>query len=167
MTHTHEATASSAVPFDRLIGFVAMLGGILALMTACMVVVSVMGRKLFDMPVEGDFEMVKMATAVAVFTFLPLTQIRRANIMVDTFTGSMRPRVQRWFDAFWDFAYAIFMGFCAVGLLAGTRDAWRSGETTMQLQFVIWPSIGLCAALCLLLVLSSLVSAARLIRLGR
>jgi TRAP-type C4-dicarboxylate transport system permease small subunit len=167
MTQTDQAAAPLPTRFERLIGFVAMLGGLLALATACMVVISVVGRKLFNMPVEGDFEMVKMATAVAVFTFLPLTQSRRGNIMVETFTGWMRLRAQRWLDAVWDCVYAIFMGFCAVGLAAGARDAWRSGETTMQLQFMVWPAIGLCAALCFLLVLSSLLSAVRLIGTGK
>jgi TRAP-type C4-dicarboxylate transport system permease small subunit len=161
MTASSHATSS----IERLTAAVAVVGGMLALAVACLVVVSVLGRWLFSMPVEGDFEFVKMATAMAVFAYLPYTQIRRGNIMVDTFTGWMPPSVTRLMDAFWDICFAAAMGFCAFGLFSGTRDAIRSGETTMQLQLLVWPVIGLCALLCLLVAMSAVASAVQLLRL--
>jgi hypothetical protein len=77
---------------ERLTARVAALGGALALAIAGLVVVSVLGRWLFSSPVEGDFEFVKMATAIAVFAYLPYTQARRGNIMVDTFTSRLSAR---------------------------------------------------------------------------
>ena len=61
--------------------------------------------------------------------------------MVDTFTGWMpaRPRPAR---------CVLGPGLCrhdgavAYGLANGTVEAMRSGETTMQLQLVVWPVIG-------------------------
>ncbi len=147
---------------ERLTGLVAVFGGLLALAVAALVVVSVLGRWLFSMPVEGDFEFVKMATAIAVFAYLPYTQARRGNIMVDTFTGWMSRAAQDRLDAFWDLAYAAFMAACAYGLFNGARDALRTGETTMQLQISVWPAIALCAVLCVLLVLTCVVTFRRL-----
>ncbi len=57
---------------ERLSGFVALFGGLLSLGIAGLVVVSVIGRKFFNSPINGDFEMVQMATAIAVFSFLRL-----------------------------------------------------------------------------------------------
>lgn len=148
---------------ERLTGPVAIFGGLLALAVAGLVVVSVLGRWLFSMPVEGDFEFVKMATAIGVFAYLPYTQARRGNIMVDTFTGWMGQGARDQLDAFWDLAYAAFMGLCTWGLLLGARDALRTGETTMQLQLAVWPAIALCAALCLLLVVTCIGTIGRLI----
>jgi TRAP-type C4-dicarboxylate transport system permease small subunit len=148
---------------ERLTGQVAIFGGLLALAVAGLVVASVLGRWLFSMPVEGDFEFVKMATAVGVFAYLPYTQARRGNIMVDTFTGWMGQGARNRLDAFWDLAYAAFMALCAWGLFTGARDALRTGETTMQLQLAVWPAIALCAALCLLLVATTCGSIVRLI----
>ncbi|MCX7325158.1 MAG: TRAP transporter small permease [Hyphomicrobiales bacterium] len=148
---------------ERLTGSVAIFGGLLALAVAGLVVVSVLGRWLFSMPVEGDFEFVKMATAIGVFAYLPYTQARRGNIMVDTFTGWMGKAAQSRLDAVWDLAYAAFMGLCAWGLFLGARDALSTGETTMQLQLAVWPAIGLCAVLCLLLVVTCIGTIARLI----
>ena len=53
------------------------------------------GRWLLQLrPINGDFEMVQMATAIAVFSFLPYCQARRGNIVVDTFT-SWLPRAHQ------------------------------------------------------------------------
>jgi TRAP-type C4-dicarboxylate transport system permease small subunit len=138
-----------------LTGFVALLGGLLALGVAILVTTSVLGRWLFNSPIEGDFEFVKMATAIAVFAYLPYTQARRGNIMVDTFTTGLRQSRQHRIDAFWDFIYAAFIGFLTFALLVGTLDALKSGETTMQRQILIWPGIGLCMLLSGLLMVSA------------
>jgi TRAP-type C4-dicarboxylate transport system permease small subunit len=157
--------ASGRMPaIERVTSVVAVLGGCLALGVAMLVVTSVLGRWLFSMPIEGDFEFVKMATAMAVFAYLPYTQARRGNIMVDTFTGFLPKRATALMDAFWDICFAGAMAFCAFGLARGTLDAIASRETTMQLQLIIWPVIGLCAALALLCAVTAVLTALGLLR---
>lgn len=145
----------------RLTGGVAVAGGLLALGVALLVVVSVLGRWLFLKPVEGDFELVKMATAVGVFAYLPFTQIRRGNIFVDTFTSWLPSRVNAVIDGVWDLVFAAVMAVCAAGLAEGTLEAVRSGETTMQLQISVWPALAVSTALCALLALTALATAWR------
>lgn len=149
---------------ERLTGFVAILGGLLALAVALLATTSVLMRWIFNAPIDGDFEYVKMATAVAIFAYLPYTQARRGNIMVDTFTGWLPEPARRGLDSFWDLAYAAFMGYVAYCLVFGTLDAVKSGETTMQRQLVLWPSIACATALCILLSLTAVATAASLIR---
>lgn len=153
--------------FDRLIGWIAVAGGGLLLAVALLVGLSVLGRWLFSRPIEGDFEFVKMATAIAVFSFLPYTQIQRGNIMVDTFTTRLPERARFRLGALWDLVYAGVAALMAHGLYTGASEALRNRETTMQLQLLIWPAIGLCALLALVLCLSSLVSTVRLLRASR
>jgi TRAP-type C4-dicarboxylate transport system permease small subunit len=157
----HESTLT------RITGHVAVAGGLLAMAVAVLVSASVLGRWLFSSPIDGDFEFVKMATAIAVFAFLPYTQARRGNIVVDTFTGGLSAAARARIDAFWDLAYAAFMGFLAYALTLGTMDAIRSGETTMQRQLLIWPSIGVAMLLCALLALTALLTGLALLRRGR
>jgi TRAP-type C4-dicarboxylate transport system permease small subunit len=161
---TFVSPETRAPVLDRLTTAVAVTGGLLALAMAALVLTSVLGRWLFSAPIEGDFEFVKMATAIGVFTYLPYTQLRRGNIMVDTFTTWMGPRICRALDAFWDLVFAAFMGMCAFGLFVGAREALRSGETTMQLQLIVWPAIALAGLLCLLLAITALITALRLIK---
>jgi TRAP-type C4-dicarboxylate transport system permease small subunit len=155
------APVSASGAFGRITALIALGGGALVLAAALLVVASVLLRWLFNAPIDGDFEYVKMATAVAVFAFLPFTQARRGNIMAVTFTSRLPQRVQALMDGCWDLAYAALMGFVAYALTFGTLDALRSGETTMQRQIPLWPSIALAAALCALLALTALWTAAR------
>ncbi len=151
-----------ASAIERATSRIAVLGGLLALAVALLATTSVLMRWMFNAPIDGDFEFVKMATAVAVFAYLPYTQARRGNIMVDTFTSWMSPRARNALDAFWDLIYAAFMGYIAYCLVFGTLDALRSGETTMQRQLLIWPSIALSTLLCGLLALTAIATAWRL-----
>lgn len=163
-----EAGSRTAPAFmlEGITGWVAALGGMLALAVALLATASVIMRWLFSAPIDGDFEYVKMATAVAVFAYLPYTQARRGNIMVDTFTGWLPARVCDFIDAFWDIVFALFMAYLAYCLVHGTLGLWKSGETTMQRQLVLWPSVALSAGLAALVVVTALATALRLLRGG-
>jgi TRAP-type C4-dicarboxylate transport system permease small subunit len=155
------APPSSAIV--RFTGWIAILGGLLALAVAVLATTSVLMRWLFNAPIDGDFEFVKMATAVAVFAYLPYTQARRGNIMVDTFTGWLPPGVRNVIDAFWDLIYAGFMGYLFYCLVYGTLGSITSGETTMQRQLLLWPSIAVTTALCGLVAVTAIFTALRLL----
>ncbi len=154
--------AGGAAPhglLDRLMAVSAFAGGALAIALATLVVVSVLGRWLLYLPVRGDFELVRIATAVAVFAYLPYTQARRANIMVDTFTQRLPRRANDAIDALWDVVYAGAMATCAYGLYLGAFDARENYETTSELQLQMWPFILVCAGLCGLLAVTAAVTA--------
>jgi TRAP-type C4-dicarboxylate transport system permease small subunit len=152
---------------EQITGWLAITGGVLALCAATLVTTSVLLRWLINAPIDGDFEFVKMATAITVFAYLPYTQVRRGNIMVDTFTNRLSQKMRDRIDGFWDLAYAAFTGFLSVALFNGTMDAIRSGETTMQRQILVWPSIGLAMLLCGLLCASAVVTGLRLFNRNR
>jgi TRAP-type C4-dicarboxylate transport system permease small subunit len=149
---------------DRLVAALAIAGGLLSLGVAFLVTVSVLRRWQGYQPLPGDFEFVQMATAVAVFSFLPYCQLRRGNIWVDTFTNRLPPRVNAAIDAFWDFVYAAAIALLAWCLSNGAGDLYRNGTTTMVLGLVIWPALALCTALAALLAVTALVTGLRLLR---
>lgn len=161
-----DAAAPSPAPstVERLTGYIALLGGLLLLCTASLVVVSVIGRRFFNAPVNGDFELVQMATAVAVFSFLPYCQARRGNIFVDTFTGWLPARLNAFIDAFWDLVYAGIMGLITTCLATGAMEHFRSGQTTMLLQLIVWPALAICTTLSLVLTCVALASAIMRVR---
>jgi len=152
---------------ERLSGFVALFGGLLSLGIAGLVVVSVIGRKFFNSPVNGDFEMVQMGTAMAVFSFLAYCQARRGNIVVDTFMNWLPRRALDYVDAAWDVVYAGMMCLIAYCMTFGAIEHYRSGQTTMLLQIIVWPALAICTALAFLVALVALATAARLIVQGR
>jgi len=159
---------------DRITDAVAVLGGTIALSIGAIVVASVIGRWINGIwlgtwiknatgielgPVPGDFELVKMGIAVAVYTFLPIGQARRVNIVVDTFTGRWSDRTRDMVDGFWDLVYAFAMGLLTFGLCKGAIEYMHNGETIMMLPIVIWPAVSACAVFSTLLSLVALVTA--------
>ena len=121
-----EAGGGASTPqsrLERFTGAIAICGGLVTLAVALLVTASVLMRWLYSAPIDGDFEYVKMATAVAIFAYLPYTQARRGNIAVDTFTSWLPMPVRRLMDAFWDLAYAALMGYVAYCLVFGSLDA--------------------------------------------
>jgi TRAP-type C4-dicarboxylate transport system permease small subunit len=62
-----------------------LVGGLLMSALTVMTVVSVTGRKLFNAPIQGDYELVTMGTAIAVFLFLPYCHLQRGDVVVDLF----------------------------------------------------------------------------------
>jgi TRAP-type C4-dicarboxylate transport system permease small subunit len=68
-------------------------GGVLIAMMG-LSVVSVIGRKFFDMPVQGDFELVQLGCAVCVAFFLPWCQIEKGHVIVDFFTVNASIRIK-------------------------------------------------------------------------
>jgi TRAP-type C4-dicarboxylate transport system permease small subunit len=151
-------------PVTRIARALAILGGLISVATAILVTSSVTLRWLGLGSINGDFELVQVGVAVSVFCFLPLSQARRANIMVDTFTGWLPTRMQRALDAFWDLVYAAFMALMAWSLMNGARDALASGLNTAMLALPLWPVFALAVLLLLTLVVVTVDTAAQLLK---
>ena len=66
----------------------ALFGGFTLLVMVCVNVISIFGRILFLSPLLGDFELVEMGCAVAIFSFLPLCHLKNGNVIVDFFSSS-------------------------------------------------------------------------------
>ena len=174
MTETDTPRLPRPPLVERLSGYIAIIGGLVSLATALIVAASVCGRWFKSSayaayapwigPIDGDFEYVKMGTAIAVFAFLPYAQALRSNIVVDTFTNKLSQATVNRMDAFWDVVYALMMGILTACMVVGTRDFIKSGETTMMLQLIVWPAIAICTALTGFLTLVALVTAVKIAR---
>jgi hypothetical protein len=91
----------------------AMAGGLILLAMAGMTLASVVGRAFFARPVPGDVELVQIGTAVAIALFLPYTQLRGGNIIVDVFTAHASPRAKARMDGFGTLLYTLAMALIA------------------------------------------------------
>jgi TRAP-type C4-dicarboxylate transport system permease small subunit len=116
----------------------ATAGGVLLIGMGLMTLSSVAGRVLFSKPIQGDVEMVQLACAVALASFLPYTQWQGGNIIVDFFTARASQTARRRLDA---------LGALLLGLVAalvfwrtgvGSLAAYENGETSMLIGIPIW-----------------------------
>lgn len=151
----------------RLTTLVALAGGAVVFAIAGLVTASVVMRWFTGLPISGDFELVQMGAALAVFCFLPFCQLERANIVVDTFTSRLSDRPRAMIDAMWDGLYVVAMGVIGYAMLPGIVAAWKSGEETMVSRVPLWPALAISTALLLFLAFVAAWTARRLWRGAR
>ena len=132
----------------------AVIGGAVLIAMAAMTVVSVIGRTFFDSPILGDVELVQLGLAVCVATFLPYTQFRSANIIVDFFTTGASAAAQRRMDALGVLLYTAVLALVTWRVAVGGIDIYAAGERSMLMDLPLWipyllmlPGLALCVAI--------------------
>ena len=70
----------------KIVTYLAICGGIVLVVIVLINFISIAGRTMFGKPLTGDFELVEMGCAIAMFSFLPLCQFKNGNVIVDFFT---------------------------------------------------------------------------------
>lgn len=135
----------------RLCDACAAVGGLMLLAIASMTVVSVVGRALLAHPILGDVELVQLGAAVVVSCFLPYTQFRRANIIVDFFTTGASVATQRRMDALGTLLYTAVMALVCWRVAAGGVAIRDTQESSMLMNLPLWipymlmvPGLALC-----------------------
>lgn len=136
---------------ERLCDGCAAIGGLVLVAIAGMTVVSVVGRSFFSHPILGDVELVQLGLAVVVASFLPYTQFRHANIMVDFFTTGFSSSRQRQLDRFGIVLYTAVMAMLCWRVLVGGLDIRETQESSMLMELPLWipyllmvPGLALC-----------------------
>ncbi len=122
----------------RLCGALAVLGGLVLVALIVMTCLSIAGRALFSAPIPGDFELVEIGCAVAVFAFLPYCQMTGGNVVVDFFTARAPARAQAAMDLAGNLIFTAIAGLLTWRAVLGGQDLQRYGETTMVLAVPIW-----------------------------
>ncbi|MFC4166576.1 TRAP transporter small permease [Teichococcus aestuarii] len=133
-----------------------LAGGAMLLATALLTAASVLRRWLLGQPIPGDFELVQAGSGLAVFGFLAFGTLRRANILVDSFTSWLPTGLCRVIDAFWNLVWAAAAALLGWRMVLGALDAWRSDTRSMVLSMPLWWAIGLGALALLATALAAL-----------
>lgn len=128
----------------------ALLGGVILAGVAVMTVLSIMGRALTGVglgPVSGDFELVQIGCAIAVFSFLPWCQINRGHVTVDLLVERFSPRVQTWFTLLGDAALCVVALIMARQLWSGMADKFCADPADPIVGWV-WSVLGVADPFC-------------------
>lgn len=167
---------------EAIARWLAYVGGIVLAAIAVTTVTSVIGRAIPGLgPIKGDFELVEMGCAVAIFTFLPWCQLRRGHVTVDLFITRLPLRIQAMLGLIGDalIALASFVILWRLWLgfgekfphgSPGFRSALGMGpkpffpETTYELEVPVWIPLGLCLIGALVFFLVSIFTVWRAMR---
>lgn len=133
--------------------FAAAIGGATLMAIMTMTVVSVAKRTILGAPIPGDYEMVEIGSAVAIFCFLPWCQIVGGNVLVDFFTMKAGVRTNHGLEALGDLIYLAIAALMFWRSIYGARDFYDYGEQSMVLGVPTWWSfVVILPAFALLLV---------------
>ncbi len=140
----------------RLATLFALLGCLVASLTAAMTVASIAGRSLMAKPIPGDIELTQFGIALAIALSLPWCQLRGGNIIVDFFTQQLRSRQRQFLDGVGTLLLALMTGVLAWRTAAGAVSVYQASETTMILGLpmghtyaVLAPGLALTALIAL------------------
>lgn len=143
---------------EKITRTLAFVGGLILALIALVTVASIIGRFFLFAglgPIRGDYEIVEMGSAIAIFAFMPFAQFKRAHVVVDIFTMNFSQRIQSFLGFVGDVLIALASGVLLwqfwIGLGGkmpygsdGLRSALSMGskpffaETTYELSVPIW-----------------------------
>jgi TRAP-type C4-dicarboxylate transport system permease small subunit len=165
MAESQTERARPTDPVGRALHFcsylLVLLGGLLMTALTVMTVVSVIGRYLFNSPIQGDYELVTTGTAITVFLFLPYCHLQRGNVVVDLFLSWAPRKVQSFFDGASGLLLAAIDGVLAWRMIHGGIDMHRYGEVSYILALPVWPVFPLAVLALSLLSAACLYTAVR------
>jgi TRAP-type C4-dicarboxylate transport system permease small subunit len=122
----------------RLSEAFALFGGLVLVAIMLLEVASISLRGFYGAPIPGDFEMVQIGCAVAVFAFLPWCAQRGGNIIVDAFTARLGVHSQAALDAASHALLGLLASLIAWRAAFGALDLLEYHDTTMVLGFPSW-----------------------------
>ena len=123
---------------NKIARFLAIFGGFVLLTAALISLLSIFGRVVFSSPILGDFELVEIACAVSIGSFLPLCHLKNGNVIVDFITAKLSIRKINILDAISSFIFGSVALFFSCRMILGAQDMYLSREETMLLAFPIW-----------------------------
>ena len=123
---------------NKTASFLAVFGGFVLLSAALISIFSIFGRVVFFTPILGDFELVEIACAVAIGSFLPLCHLKNGNIVVDFITAKLSKSKINILDATSSLIFGCVALFFSCRMILGAQDMYIYKEETMLLAFPIW-----------------------------
>ena len=116
----------------------ALLGGLVIAILATVTVTSIIGRTFFNSAILGDFEITEIGLAVAIFLFLPYSQLQREHIVIDFFTMQASTRTKAILDAIGHLVFSLLVALLVWRLFVGGIDKYQYNESSMLLEIKAW-----------------------------
>ena len=141
---------------DTVITWWAIAGGLVFVALVIMSIVSIVGRKLFATPVEGDMELLMMGAAIGSAAFLPVCELDDHHIKVDALTTWMSERGRAALDTL---AHALLAGASALITWRSAlyvEECYENMEVSTLLLVPIWQPVLLLVPSFALLTLAAL-----------
>ena len=151
--------------YDRYGLFVKWFGlgaGIAAFLMMFLIFADIVGRKFFNSPVEGAYEITESLLTFIIYLGVAYTQLEKGHVQVTLFTDRLKPRTRNawmtivYFIGFLFFVYAAYCMFCFAW------DSWRVREVKWgPVEYPLYPVKALAGVGMLLLGIQFLMDSFR------
>lgn len=119
-----------------LIGIVHKVGLVVLLLMMFLTVGDVVGRKFFDAPISGTFELTTFMLALVVFFSIAYTQVRKGHISIDVVVSRFSKRAQAVIDSI---TYFLSLGLFSLVTWQSAVHANRLFEGHNVSGVLSWP----------------------------
>lgn len=136
----------------------ALIGGFVFLAMVGMLIVTIVGRKLFSWQVPGDIELVQMGAAFASAPFFAWCHLVRGDVKIDFLTQKLPPRWINLLEALGSLFVGLFGALIAWRTLALAISTAEGGEISPMLGWPVWISQALMVPGFVLLALAGFYS---------
>ena len=144
---------------DTVITWWALAGGMVFVALVIMSIVSIVGRKLFSHPIEGDMELLMMGAAIGSAAFLPVCELDDNHIKVDALTTWMSERARAALDVIAHLLLTIASAIITWRGALFVEECYENLEVSTLLLIPIWQPVLLLVPSFALLTLAALYRA--------
>ena len=145
-THPTSSDLQTVPPLSERIGVVverisrgfALAGGFMLLALIVMSLISIIGRKLYSSPIQGDMELIEIGSAIAIAAFLPFAEIRGVHIKADAFTLWASNNLKRRLDIFSHILLFLLTGLLIWRTYLQMSDYYLYGDSSVLLAIPMW-----------------------------
>lgn len=124
----------------RLESLLTLAGGMMIFLLVLLATANVLGRWLFDLPINGYIDWVEQSMAFIAFLGLSYTQRQGGHIRMDMLIGRLRGR---WLWSM-EFIGTLFMFLISLVLTYGSwlhfLRAWQIGDSSLDIDLPTWPA---------------------------
>ena len=134
-TYTHHGWTHFTLIVAK--GF-ALAGGSLFIARVALSVVSIVGRKLWSAPINGDLELLQMGTGIAAAAFFPYCTLMGEHLRVEFFTAKLSTRAHSILDGIANALLGIAMAVLAWRCAVQAQEIFEAGEVTVMRNIPVW-----------------------------
>ena len=116
----------------------ALAGGALFIGMILLSVTSIVGRKLWSAPINGDLELLQMGTGIAAAAFFPYCTLMGEHLRVEYFTAKLSVRAHSVLDGVANLLLTVVMGLLTWRTAVQAIEIHEAGEVSLMRNIPIW-----------------------------
>lgn len=103
-------------------------------------VAQVVGRTVFDYPIEGYIDYIEQATALFAFLGVAYCQAKAGHIRMELAIGALKGRAMWMLESFGALFALVIVAILIEGSFQNFLRAYQLGDSTIDIRLPIWPS---------------------------